>query len=80
MSTDGSRYNVSKPIWEIVMQCSRKNCNQVIFVHNHVGCYFAKPSTVDTNTTALLKKNLSIVNITLIAHVVVADHDTFWIR
>lgn len=80
MSTDGSRYNVSKPIWEIVMQCSRKNCNQVIFAHNHVGCYFAKPSTVDTNTTALLKKNLSIVNITLIAHVVVADHDTFWIR
>ena len=76
----GSRYRASVPVLQIIEQCAFLNCNKVIFVHNHVATYFAHPSETDFNTTKLLKERFIILNITLIAHVVVADHDTYWIR
>lgn len=77
---EGSRHRASVPILTIIADCYKIGCNQVLFSHNHVGCYFAHPSETDFNTTELLKDRFKTVNITLIAHVVVADHDTYWIR
>jgi len=77
---EGSRYRASMPVLDVIAQCSTRKCNRVIFVHNHVGQYFAKPSAPDIDTTELLKERLSGVNISLIAHIVVSDSDTFWIR
>lgn len=79
MVIEGSRQEVSMPILDIIARCSIRNCNQIVYAHNHVGQYFAKPSTADLDTTDLLKERLAIANIKL-NMVVVADHDTYWIR
>lgn len=79
MVIEGSRREVSMPILDIIARCSIRNCDQIVYAHNHVGQYFAKPSTTDLDTTDLLKERLAIVNIKL-NMVVVADHGTYWIR
>jgi DNA repair protein RadC len=78
--SEGARYRAIIPVLDIIKQCALLKCNRVLFVHNHVACYFAHPSETDFDTTVMLKERFAKIGMILIAHVVVADHDTYWIR
>jgi len=79
LAVEGARYKVSIKILDLIANCAIRGCNRIIHAHNHVGQFFAKPSSGDVDTDALVKERLSFTDIK-INLVVVADHDTYWIR
>lgn len=57
-----------------VQQALRDNATQVVLAHNHPGG-FAIPSRADLETTAHFAKVLSLVDVRLVDHIIVAEGD-----
>ena len=57
---------------EIVKKALEVNAANVILVHNHTNGILA-PSSTDVKTTELVRQALSVINVMLIDHIIVAD-------
>ena len=64
---------------EIVIHCVTYKCNKLILAHNHPGQYFAHPSNIDIFNTEKLRDMLAQANISLIAQIIIGEHDANWL-
>lgn len=78
-SFTGDPHRVNFSLWEIYARCKELKSNKIIISHNHINNYFANPSIADIRATNNVREFFSPLNITLVAHIVVSNHDTHWL-
>jgi DNA repair protein RadC len=73
---EGSLMQTSVHPREVVKRAMALNAAAVIFSHNHPGGT-AVPSSADERLTQVLKQSLSLVDVKVLDHIIVAGQDTF---
>jgi DNA repair protein RadC len=73
---EGSLMQTSVHPREVVKRAMALNAAAVIFSHNHPGGT-AVPSRADERLTQVLKQSLSLVDVKVLDHIIVAGQDTF---
>jgi DNA repair protein RadC len=75
---EGSDHGVTANGLQIVINCSVKQCNQVILAHNHPGQYFARASGTDMDNADKFDEMMAQAKVTA-AYVIVGEHDINWL-
>lgn len=60
---------------EVLKECLKRNASAVIFAHNHPSG-LPEPSSADRHITKTLVEALSIIDITVLDHIIVGGDDT----